>query len=399
MISKDTILSIFNEKGTLLKWLQKLEKAYTGAELTNVEITQVDPLTAIFTFLFEDGSNVKSSPITLPEGPAGKDGVNGTNGVDGAPGKDGNGIVSIVSGEPYISGDKTITPVTIDTDEEALYVTVSAQNGANGANGTNGIDGKNGHISAIGAIIGDTENPEYIIIDALAHSPDVLKVGDTIFIEFDRVNQGNASRANYILPVSIETTFDPLATTKIVPISNVMKSNPVGYLKGERGAQGANGTNGTDGVGIESITTIGYREGTGANVGYTETMLKAHMTDNTDKDLSVFAKAGDTIFTQDVNIVIKKTGVTVVYYDENNNIQTLTNSTQIPAKIMNGIICIKSDATETNYYSLTSPTTQYLGFNLTKGNTIGYGGSKLYDNGEILMLNSHRQGTITININ
>ena len=162
MISKDTILSIFNEKGTLLKWLQKLEKAYTGAELTNVEITQTNPLTAIFTFLFEDGSTVNSSPITLPQGPAGKDGVNGTNGADGAPGKDGvngtngadgapgkdgNGIVSIVSGAPYISGDKTITPVTIETDESTENLTVEAQNGKDGVNGTNGADGFIQHIA------------------------------------------------------------------------------------------------------------------------------------------------------------------------------------------------------------------------------------------------------------
>lgn len=53
------------------------------------------------------------------------------------------------------------------------------------------------------------------------------------------------------------------------------------------------GPQGEAGISVSSITALGYRAGTGANIGYTETMLKAHMSDNTDKEFSVFAKNGE----------------------------------------------------------------------------------------------------------
>lgn len=280
MISKDTILSIFNEKGTLLKWLQKLEKAYTGAELTNVEITQATPLTAIFTFLFKDGTNVKSSPITLlegPAGPAGKDGTNGTNGVDG------NGIVSIVAGAPYVAGDKTITPVTIETDESTENLTVQAQNGVNG---TNGADGFIQHIGQYNK--NDDGSITILVFKRHNDTTDTtLKKGSYVMI-VDQYNYKDSIIGLVPEYIGEDIPFTTRSSIEI-PVTDFDIANYTLRLRGKDGIAG------TDGVGIESITTLGYRAGSGANIGYTETMLKAHMTDNTDKEFSTFAKDGQAV--------------------------------------------------------------------------------------------------------
>ena len=348
MISKDTILSIFNEKGTLLKWLQKLEKAYTGAELTNVEITQTNPLTAIFTFLFEDGSTVNSSPITLPQGPAGKDGVNGTNGADGAPGKDGNGIVSIVSGAPYISGDKTITPVTIETDESTENLTVEAQNGKDGVNGTNGADGFIQHIAQFNKYSDD--NITIMVFKRYNDNTDTtLKKGSYVMI-VDQSNYNDSIIGLVPEYVGEDTPF--IGNSIELPVTDFAIANYTLNLRGEQGIAG------TDGVGIESITTLGYRAGSGANIGYTETMLKAHMSDNTDIEFSAFAKDGiDNTQQLLTDIKIANLGKYNVFAENTNNYGFTYNDTSEKFKAKKFYLTNSSDTSSQSISISTSGAT------------------------------------------
>ena len=348
MISKDTILSIFNEKGTLLKWLQKLEKAYTGAELTNVEITQTNPLTAIFTFLFEDGSTVNSSPITLPQGPAGKDGVNGTNGADGAPGKDGNGIVSFVSGAPYISGDKTITPVTIETDESTENLTVEAQNGKDGVNGTNGADGFIQHIAQFNKYSDD--NITIMVFKRYNDNTDTtLKKGSYVMI-VDQSNYNDSIIGLVPEYVGEDTPF--IGNSIELPVTDFAIANYTLNLRGEQGIAG------TDGVGIESITTLGYRAGSGANIGYTETMLKAHMSDNTDIEFSAFAKDGiDNTQQLLTDIKIANLGKYNVFAENTNNYGFTYNDTSEKFKAKKFYLTNSSDTSSQSISISTSGAT------------------------------------------
>lgn len=90
MFNIKTLLSVFNEKGTLLKWLQKVEEALKNDTLTGVTISQPTSTTAVLTFNFKDGTTLDSAVIDLPPGAPGINGTNGTNGTDGedgAPGK------------------------------------------------------------------------------------------------------------------------------------------------------------------------------------------------------------------------------------------------------------------------------------------------------------------------
>ena len=74
MINLQTLLSTFDEKGTLLKWLKKVEAALANASLETVQAVVVDATHIKMKFVFADGTSVESPSITLPRGPQGPQG-------------------------------------------------------------------------------------------------------------------------------------------------------------------------------------------------------------------------------------------------------------------------------------------------------------------------------------
>lgn len=77
MINYETILSAFDDKETLLKWLQKVEKALTDSTLTSVDCVNVDDSHIKFTFNFADGSKIDTPEVYVKPGVDGKDGTDG----------------------------------------------------------------------------------------------------------------------------------------------------------------------------------------------------------------------------------------------------------------------------------------------------------------------------------
>ena len=75
MINYDTILSAFDDKETLLKWLQKVEKALSDSTLTSVDCVNVDVSHIKFTFNFADGSVIDTPEVYVKPGVDGKDGI------------------------------------------------------------------------------------------------------------------------------------------------------------------------------------------------------------------------------------------------------------------------------------------------------------------------------------
>lgn len=68
MINKQTIISAYDEKLTLVQWLKLVNKALDEAVLTNVEIAQRGNATFVFVFTFEDGTQVESNEIIVNQG-------------------------------------------------------------------------------------------------------------------------------------------------------------------------------------------------------------------------------------------------------------------------------------------------------------------------------------------
>ena len=88
-IQIDTILSAFDDKGTLLEWLKLLEKALSESEIKSITTTQETANTAIFNFNFTDGTTISTPAVTLPAGPVGPQGEQGPQGPQGEQGPQG----------------------------------------------------------------------------------------------------------------------------------------------------------------------------------------------------------------------------------------------------------------------------------------------------------------------
>ena len=130
MINYETVLSSFDDKMTLMQWLQKVEEALQGAGLVSVTVTQNTPTTCVLKFNFADGSSVTSASISLPKGDKGDKGDKGNTGDTG------NGISSISkTGTSGLVDTYTITYTNGNTQ------TFTVTNGANGQAGADGQDG------------------------------------------------------------------------------------------------------------------------------------------------------------------------------------------------------------------------------------------------------------------
>lgn len=65
MINKDTILSVYTDKQTLLEYLTKIETALDKAVLTSSQLVYEGGNNYHFKFVFEDGSSIETPSITL----------------------------------------------------------------------------------------------------------------------------------------------------------------------------------------------------------------------------------------------------------------------------------------------------------------------------------------------
>ena len=68
MINKESIISLFDDKPTLLAWLKKVEEALKGASATSFKVNKKGNATLTFSIIFDDGSEIESDPFMLEQG-------------------------------------------------------------------------------------------------------------------------------------------------------------------------------------------------------------------------------------------------------------------------------------------------------------------------------------------
>lgn len=134
MILKETILSAFTERGTLLKWLKKVEAALNNAVLTDISVEQVSATQVKLKFTFENGDFVESPVLTLPRGEKGEPGKDGL---------DGQGIAATIEVGTVTTGAAgTNASVTnVGTEQRAVlnFVIPRGDTGASGEQGSAGV--------------------------------------------------------------------------------------------------------------------------------------------------------------------------------------------------------------------------------------------------------------------
>lgn len=110
----NTIISSFDEEGTLLKWLKKVEDAFKNASLKTVEIVTIDDTSYQLKFVFADDTFLLSPTIRCaqgPQGPAGKDATITAESVN-----------AVIEGSDYISVDfnQQLTKLLVELDQTKL---------------------------------------------------------------------------------------------------------------------------------------------------------------------------------------------------------------------------------------------------------------------------------------
>lgn len=139
---------------------QYMQALNDGLNKVEESIKKMDSTTSAANDLVEDISQkLENGDFIGPEGTQGPQGVPGKDGINGV---DGVGISTIISGQPTIEADKTITPVTVQkTDGSSESFNVEAKNGINGQDGKDGVNGQDGLTPTIGDngnwYLGDTD--------------------------------------------------------------------------------------------------------------------------------------------------------------------------------------------------------------------------------------------------
>lgn len=110
-INKQTIISAYDEKLTLLQWLKLVNKALNDAVLTNVEIEQRGNATFVFVFTFEDGTKLESNEIIVNQGES----------VNGAFIRNGHLYLTLTNGDELDAGNvKPVTSFAINENQHLI---------------------------------------------------------------------------------------------------------------------------------------------------------------------------------------------------------------------------------------------------------------------------------------
>lgn len=112
-INKETIISVFDEKLTLMQWLKTINKALEDAVLTGVEVRQKGNATYSFVVTFEDGTELESNEFVLAQGES----------INGATIRNGHLYLSLTNGDELDAGNLFSGNVNIDGTLNATKVT------------------------------------------------------------------------------------------------------------------------------------------------------------------------------------------------------------------------------------------------------------------------------------
>lgn len=110
-INKQTIISAFDEKLTLLQWLKTINKALDEAVLTGVEVRQKGNATYSFVVTFEDGTELESNEFVLAQGES----------INGATIRNGHLYLSLTNGDELDAGNlKPVTSFEINASQHLI---------------------------------------------------------------------------------------------------------------------------------------------------------------------------------------------------------------------------------------------------------------------------------------
>lgn len=184
MININTIISSFDEEGTLLKWLKKVEDALKNASLKTVETVTIDDTSFQLKFVFADDTFLLSPTITSPKGAKGDTGPQGPQGPTGPQGPAGKDATitaesanEVIEGSDYISVDfnQQLTKLLVELDQTKLDETPTEDSNNLVKSGgvfdalAGKLDANKNAVATVGGLVAPSQAPsviEFVGIDS-----------------------------------------------------------------------------------------------------------------------------------------------------------------------------------------------------------------------------------------
>lgn len=181
MINKDSILSVFNAKGTLLKWLKTLNDKLDDGQLESVTVVNQTEDQYQLSFNFADDSHIVSDALPILRGEKGEQGIQGPQGPQGPAGADGANTMYMHSIELQITGVghfyfHAYTSHSTITEQDAIKYIIQLPSSMVTAT----IDGDSVDGVKISCDVGITD-VELVIIYAGISSPRTIGVTNILF--------------------------------------------------------------------------------------------------------------------------------------------------------------------------------------------------------------------------
>lgn len=201
MININTIISSFDEEGTLLKWLKKVEDALKNASLKTVETVTIDDTSFQLKFVFGDDTFLLSPTITSPKGAkgdTGPKGAKGDTGPQGPAGSDANvtaeNVNAVMEGSDYISVDfnQQLTKLLVELDQTKLdeLPTEDSNNLVKSGGVFDALAGKldanKNAVASVGGLVTPSQAPNVVEFVAIDSNGDQVRIQiDTNDFEID----------------------------------------------------------------------------------------------------------------------------------------------------------------------------------------------------------------------
>ena len=206
MININTIISSFDEEGTLLKWLKKVEDALKNASLKTVETVTIDDTSFQLKFVFADDTFLLSPAITIPKGDKGDTGPQGPVGPQGPQGPTGSDAA--VTAENVNAVMEGSTDIVVDMNDTNNKVVVSLD-----STFKNGLANKDELLDNASLEVKKASNGTPVI-NLVAEFGDKTKVNSPAKFDsnyFDISNDHITLKDNFLYQHDITITKDPKA--------------------------------------------------------------------------------------------------------------------------------------------------------------------------------------------
>ena len=217
MINYETILSMFDDKVTLMQWLKNNEEALKNASLLSVDIVNVDSTHKQIKFIFADGTYLLSPALELAQGPQGPQGPQGEVGPQGPQGPQGETGATGAMGPQGLRGEPG--PQGLQGPQGEMGDTgATGPQGPQGPQGPRGTDGALVYIH-LGPVVsqGTFQAPDYFFnrvpqVDEYFFVTTSDNIGKGLGLAKVDIITGNAVSASIVKNVYYETKKTRITT-------------------------------------------------------------------------------------------------------------------------------------------------------------------------------------------